>query len=98
LRSLEARGLLGERRDASAWSLCFRAASSTCCGRSCGRLSAGAVDALCCAAAIGVELGAACSRCVPDESQLAAQLRELEAAGLLSSDSSFALRAASGTT
>jgi hypothetical protein len=93
LASLGARGLLGERRDASAWESLLPRGIQHLERPKLRELSAGAVDALCCAAAIGVELERGLlARCVPDESQLAAQLRELEAAGLLSSDSSFALR------
>ena len=93
LRSLEARGLLGETREAKEWEALLPRGIVHLLSPKLRRLSAGAADALRCAAAIGVEIERdLLVRCQPDSPDLDARLRELEDAALLSAAGSSALR------
>ena len=93
LRSLEARGLLGETREAKEWEALLPRGIVHLLNPKLRRLSAGAADALRCAAAIGVEIERdLLVRCHPDSPDLDARLRELEDAALLCAAGSSALR------
>ena len=93
LRSLEARGLLGQTREAKEWEALLPRGIVHLLSPKLQRLSAGAADALRCAAAIGVEIERdLLARCQPDASDLDARLRELEDAALLCAAGSSSLR------
>jgi DNA-binding winged helix-turn-helix (wHTH) protein/tetratricopeptide (TPR) repeat protein len=93
LRSLEARGLLGVTREAKAWEALLPRGIEHLLHPKLRRLSAGAADALRCAAAIGVEFERdLLARCLLDPSNLDVRLRELEDAALLFAAGSPALR------
>jgi DNA-binding winged helix-turn-helix (wHTH) protein len=84
LRSLEARGLLGDARTASDWEALLPSGVGHLLQPKLRRLGAGALQLLGCAAAVGLEVERSLlARCLGEPADLGARLRELEEASLL---------------